>query len=282
MSRALAMREIGQLPISIASSLALEGLLGIHPDNPDQKDRTGDYKELWINVRTLIRNIDGAIQKDNAIFPKEADYYHCLMSEIQVISNHLKTKVGDNMHLVFYTMSYQRFTSFWPHAIFKDKNTDIQLRYVKMENRVLELLFHDVKQGSHGGLVLSFFDTHINGVGADALVMTHFPVDMLLTVACKFKGLLESHTGKIKSALEWNTKLKDGRNLPRIPFDKCMIQIFGDASGMIKSQDKKVRAKILEIADKHQWNASTTKERVKLTVELAKEPVLKALVDRLY
>lgn len=282
MSRALVMRELGQFPISIASSLALEGFFGIHPDLIGEKDYSKDFKEIWINVRTLVRNIDGALPKETKIYPKDADYYNCLISEMQIIVNHLKTKLGDDLRVVFYAMSYQRFTQFWSHAIFKDKSTDIQLRYAGVENRCLSILDKDVKSDAHGSLDIRFFDTHIGGIGEDAVVLSHFPVDLLLTITGKFKALLESHTGRVKLSPEWNTKLKNGRDYPRIPFDRCMIQIFGDSSGMVKPQDIKVRRKMLEIAEKHQWDAQTTRARVKLCVGLAKEPVLMDLVNRLY
>lgn len=282
MSRALVQREIGQIPISIATSLAIEGFYGTHPDNPVNKKSLKDFSSIWINIRTLIRNIDGAIQKDERDTPKDSSYYDCLLSEIHIILNDLRAKVADGVEIVFYAMSYQSFTSFWPNAIFQDKSTEIQLRYAKIENNVLTLFDADVKKHRHEDIDARFFDTHISSVGKDAIVLTHFPVDLMLTVACSFDALLESHTGKIKLPAEWNTKLKDGKKHPRIPFDRCMIQIFGDSSGMIKMQSLPVRKKILEIAEKHTWNAMTKKDRICLCVNLAKEPVLMDLVNRLY
>ena len=280
-SRALAQREVGQYPLSIATSLALEGAFGVHPDHPTETQAIKEYKEIWINCRTLVRNIDGAIHRDEKQRPKVSDYYHCLVSEMTIIRNHLKTSLTD-FNTVFYVMSYKSLPHFWPHAVFKETITENQREYAELENAVMTMLHEDHLKERHGDMDIIFYDTHINRVQEKAIALTHFPIDLLLTVACRFEALLESHTGKLKTPLEWNTKLKDGRNHPRIPFDRCMLQIFGDSSGIIKPQTLNVRKKILEIAEKNKWNAGTTKDRVLLCVKLAKEPVLYDLVRRLY
>ena len=57
----------GTHPLSIATSLAFEGLSGNHPDNPTEEDLTGQYRQLWINVKTLYRNIYNASEIDGTI-----------------------------------------------------------------------------------------------------------------------------------------------------------------------------------------------------------------------
>lgn len=58
-------RTKGQFPISIATSLALEGLFGILEDNKDPNPPWPDYTDLIINVRTLFRNLLGSIEDEH-------------------------------------------------------------------------------------------------------------------------------------------------------------------------------------------------------------------------
>ena len=50
-------RTIGQFPLSIATSLAMEAAFGIYPDRPETKEPILKYDTLWVNVRTIFRNI---------------------------------------------------------------------------------------------------------------------------------------------------------------------------------------------------------------------------------
>ena len=64
-------REKGQLPISIASSLAIESALGImESDEPGYKPPASppllDYDAIWINLRTLFRNLHGSMNRVDA------------------------------------------------------------------------------------------------------------------------------------------------------------------------------------------------------------------------
>ena len=64
MSFAFINRTIGQFPISIATSLAIESALGVHPDIPVTGVPVEKYNAIYINVRTLIRNFIGSLEKD--------------------------------------------------------------------------------------------------------------------------------------------------------------------------------------------------------------------------
>ena len=58
-------RAVGYFPLSIASSLALEGALGIHPDHPAGSKVLKDFNGHMVNIKTLFRNYYEAIGKDN-------------------------------------------------------------------------------------------------------------------------------------------------------------------------------------------------------------------------
>ena len=96
MSKALSLRRKGQLPLSVATSIAIESLLNMTPTedaSPHVRVPKGDrkpivdFKELWINLRTLLRNIDGAIDPDISNDASPRDYYKVVLEEIQILEN---------------------------------------------------------------------------------------------------------------------------------------------------------------------------------------------------
>src|SRR5690606_25017198 len=58
-------RATGYFPLSIATSLAIEGATGIHPDQPVGSKLMKDFTGHWVNVKTLFRNYYEAIGKEN-------------------------------------------------------------------------------------------------------------------------------------------------------------------------------------------------------------------------
>jgi len=53
-------REVGEFGLSIATDLAIAGSLGRHPDNPLTRRPVDDYREVWCNLATLVRNAYGS------------------------------------------------------------------------------------------------------------------------------------------------------------------------------------------------------------------------------
>ena len=87
---ALSGREKGQLPISIATSLALEGAFGILEDHPNVNPPIHRFEALYINLRTLLRNIAGSVDADtNAVLTAE-DLSATLVNELQIIEAAVK------------------------------------------------------------------------------------------------------------------------------------------------------------------------------------------------
>ena len=113
-------------------------------------------------------------------------------------------------------------------------------------------------------------------------MISPFPVDLVLTKGNRFENLVESHTGAIKPQQEWNTKLRDGNKYPRIPFDKAMIQIFGDKENMLSPQTMAIRKRLAAVSEKYHWNPMTTRDRVVFCVGQEHEPVLLQLIKDCY
>lgn len=284
-------RTKGQVPVSIGTSLALEGFVGILEDKGVAQQGPVPFTvndELWINVRTLFRNLEGAIDKGVVASILPGDFATAIIEEMTIIREWLKTATGNKFNqsnVFFYYCTYKSLGKFYPYAIIKEPATEKQKFYVAMENASLKNVHDILSVGlapNQQSSVLKGFDVTIHGNGKTAAVLSHYPIDLLNFVDVKSLTLLESHTGACKTRPHWYTKLKNGGQLPRIPFDRMTIQLFGDSSGVFTPQAKDQRDRIMEIADTYKWTALTTKDRILQSIHLSKEPILEGNVKKLY
>jgi len=87
MINTLAERELGNIPVSIATAMAIDGLYNRHPDlKPMPKLPATKAKIIYLNARTLFRNIHGAIgDSDKAQAVNAKDYATTLLQEVDEI-----------------------------------------------------------------------------------------------------------------------------------------------------------------------------------------------------
>jgi hypothetical protein len=96
---------------------------------------------------------------------------------------------------------------------------------------------------------------------SDSLILTNYAYDLLSYKHFNKLDLLESHTGVLKPKSMWYTKLLNGKDLNRIPFNSLSIQVFGDKE-TFSGMPHKVKSLILELAEKYQWTQVTSKDRI--------------------
>lgn len=279
---ALLEREKGVYPLSIATSLAIEGGTGAHPDNPTGENIFAGKTGIFINLRTLIRNILGAVSTADKYVQTGEDIYDVLLAEILALRGIFEPMFQSETPVLFYAMNYNSLDKRFKKILFKDVTTDKQRQLALVENTALETLKKDVEADESQYADVVFLDSIFHHDGRDHILFSSSPVDLLSLPRGEFAGLLESHTGNFKTKEMYYTKFKDSSGSERIPFDQCMIQIFGDSSNLFLCQTKQIRDKLRQIAEKYQWTAYTTKERVLLCVKLSKEPVLYDLVRSCY
>ena len=104
------------------------------------------------------------------------------------------------------------------------------------------------------------------------------PADLLARKDFPKLGLLESHTGKVKTQLEWYTKLNGKPQ--HIPFNKAFLTLFGDGV-MFSPLDRKTRGVVLKTAEKYSWKQDTTMDRIYNCLKLVNEPFVIELLRRL-
>lgn len=278
---ALLGRTLGQFPISISTSLAFEGLFGIHEDHPTPPGESlpwVGYEFLHMNVRTLIRNCFTTMPAQEAYGVSAYELTEIIAEEISIIKEILKDKITDKrFRFAFYLPSYENLAKVFPHATLRGVTTEKQKFYTMLEDNVVKkLLSHPVLETvDHEAIQIR---TTL-GRGR-ALMLTHYPID-ILTARYKNYEILESHTGRIKKQHELTNKLKTAKDA-NLPFDVMTLQMFGDTADLFKPAPLKVRRTTLKIADRFNWNETTTKGRIIANIKMMNEPFLEEYVRDLY
>lgn len=274
-------RETGKYPISIATSLAMEGLFGIHDNIPPQPTPpVTNCDAVAVNAKTLVRNILGSHDKVNSQFLTVEYVVKLLLDEILTIKNILEIETQGRVQVFMYIPSYKFLKIRYRNAIIKEPTTEKQIAANKFEEDCIELLLK--RQGDiHVSFSVVDLDITFNK-DPRVFLITHLPIDLLHCKDVKSVALLESHTGIVKYSNQWYTKLKNGKDLYRIPFDVMSIQFFGDSGGMFVPYENKMRKVLLEIAEKNQWTQLTSKNKIVGDVMRDYEPVLASIISGLY
>lgn len=276
-------RTTSGYPLSIGTGLAFESLFAPRqpPHDPERKppqmvDVT-KYQEIWINLFSLFRNIAGAVSREVFLSASEHDLKEVLNQEIEVINSLFSNEGQSLCKPIYYFCTYDKLTKTANQAVkFRTDNTDFQKFFRFKLMRCMELIFKETDE--HYKL-----DSSIKPkVRFNSLIMTHVPYDLLSYKHFGGLTLLESHTGKLKTRREWNTKYFPviDNDMSNLPFERKLLLIFGDRV-LIQPGEMKLRRKIVDIANSCNWTAMTTLEKIMLDFQIhINEPyVLKFLQD---
>lgn len=251
-------REKGQFPISIGTSLAVEAAGGVYPDRPVDPAPINDVKEVWFNLRTLLRNLIGCLPKDIKDRVTQGPLIEAMVEELQILESTILKISSGNARAVFYVCDYSTLRQKFPKAALKVPTTPKQQMQHAMETAVIQGL---LKQGVPQDV--RTFRMEIEGQHPASFIVTHLPVDLLSRYSFAKLLLLESHTGKIKAHPQWNTKLTNGNELSNIPFGRFALQVFGDNGHHFAAAPRAVREAVLQLAKDRNWNAVTTDAKVR-------------------
>lgn len=269
MNEIIAGRTISAFPISVGTSLALESVLSspnpsIDPDREiPQKVNLVDYDDIWINISTLFRNLFGSLTKEGSkrVLPRELA--QGLIEEIEFIHNLVATETLNRTKSFFYICQYKDLNSLYPYAIFRQDHTELQKTYRALHDNAIQFVLQYFGKQDY----LKIFNSEIKPVNySKALIITHVAHDLLSYKNFNELHLLESHTGVLKKKHQWNTKYTEGKSLPMLPFNKGLLQIFGD-SETFRPFPINTRKSILELANKYKWTPATTKDKIILNLD---------------
>ncbi|MBB5409349.1 hypothetical protein HDG34_003290 [Paraburkholderia sp. HC6.4b] len=293
----LTARAMGYFPLSVGTSLALEGAFGIHPDHQESPAPILRYDELWCNLKTLLRNCMGALDKTTAgaVFPDELAW--TLQEELSQLSELVAEATQNRCRTVYYVSNYAGLAQKYPFATLRTDSTARQKQYAAIQKDTIALMLKTARaqerqedEQRHDRIAV--FDLKLAPATPDPkssspkiLLLTHYAYDLFSAKRFREMTLLESHTGRLKEKALWHTKYAQGRELTMIPFREDLIQVFGD-SELFAPMRLELRRELLQIAQKMQWNPTTTFERIALGVDLMKNPyareVLKKIISSRY
>lgn len=273
-------REKGtEIPVSIGTALAIEAALGILPDMPEEDAKTPAITKvdaLWVNMRTLFRNLIGSLDKDFKDQVTDDLLVLALTNEMQIIESAISHVTKGRCEVTFYFCDYSAVPRRFPYASIRPREAPAQKRMWSLEQHTMDELWksqphHDFRR----------YDTDFDQQEKRTLILTNYPVDLLNRYKFKALTLLESHTGVTKSPARWYTKLYDGKDLYNIPFDRMTLQLFGD-SVMFSPQPIKIRRYVKEMATKYKWTSVSTKSLLIQSFKDEKDPVLEGFILKLY
>ena len=250
-------REVGALPLSIGTSLAIEGLLGTHPGKPHQPSGHRGITALWINIRTLVRNYREAFSKENIGRIKFDVAALSVLTEMQAIPEIIR-QANRDIKVVYYFQPTEDINQQFPKASLKKAKTDTQFEVEAYAQVTLRLLLAECNNEKIN--VVQIRRQPPTNHDTTALI-THYPKDLFWKNCFGRLFLLESHTGRLKTYVDWYTKLNVVNSDSLVLFFVFTIQVFGD-SHLFNGQDRKMRAELKELAKVKRWNGTTSYERV--------------------
>ena len=263
----LAERPKGQIAITRSTALALEGAFGIYPDRPESPAPISEFNELWVNVRTIYRNLvtSFAVADQRALMPD--DIVAGMWEDMHGIVEYVKRATQGRCEVIFYRPSYDGLARVFPNADLKVPDNANQLAAKRLEDASYAAF-----DRSGFDYPVNVYDVFITGYHYRALMLTHISLDLLATYHFKTLCLLESNTGLIKRSTQWSSKLGVKEASDFLPFNTFTLQVFGDRNTLFRSAHIKLRRAVLELANERRWNSVTTADRIRSNLKTLKDP----------
>lgn len=250
----LAARPLGEtVPISIGTALAVEAI-----------GQAGNMEVLWINVATLVRNIYESVPTEYRDALTGPGIAAEVLAERRIID---EVVAAQGIKPTYYILGYKDLGRKYPFARLRVPKTELQIKRANLINDAIgEILAKNEDQSIE-------YDkgSEIRGEPKRALLISHYPTDLLSRAKFTQLRLLESHTGAVKPKSQWNTKLSDGSKYPNVPFNYFTVQLFGDNAGHFDRYPHEVRKAIMELAQVRRWTALTTIDKIRYSLQQMKD-----------
>lgn len=268
MDRIMKERQLSSFMVSVGTGLGLESLF------KPTHERIDDTKEivefdidnidiLYVNIETLFRNIIESLGniavKVGFLKNMESPEYmvDMIIDEVNVIHN-LSESVS-HLSTILFIPDYSDVCRI--HSCRHDvtENT-MKLLYMDVLEKV-KRFFH--KDKSELELETINISHKLPSSNKRVGIFSHHGVDLLNVKSIRKLFLVESHTGKIKRSVDFNTKYhKIGdKNMSIFPFNERLIFLLGDRE-MAMPGKIKIRRAIYNLAINKNWTAFSSMERI--------------------
>lgn len=252
LKQAIDNRTVTPIGLSVGTGIALESLFDIDVfdssrKGPDRVDPT-NFETHIFNIYTLFRNVVNSVSyKDKELVITTKLAHNQLLNDMYLLIELYKdTGIDLVFYLPNYSSVYAKFNKNKPAGVYKPYN----LHSYIVDNLKRLKFPGNVYNGTENGLL----PPHRGKV----LIMTHFTMDLLSVTGIPGLHLLESHTGKIKSPIEWGSKYHPigKRDLSIMPMNKKLLYILGDKT-IVKPLDLLSRRTLHESAIEKKWTPLT-------------------------
>lgn len=269
-------REKGKVPISIGTSLAFESLLNIHDDLKHKIPPYLETEVIWINVKTLFRNLWGAIPRIRHDLVSDMQLAEALIFEMEMIRDVCRNECR-GLEVVYYLPNYFGLGTINNEVLLRMDNTELQKNYTKRMIRTLEIVLKRYNQGmdinnvSDRNHMIRIYNNQITDRETrKTFIISSYAYD--LTAYRKFSNLklLETHTGAIKGRELWYTKYENHSAVPPMPFRLDLLTILGDKT-LFRTKVPKLRQTIIELAKANRWTPLTTTDKIRMNIGSIKD-----------
>ena len=278
----LANRAMSSYTLSIGTALAMESI-DMGPSKPYDEARVipnkvdiNKYEVVYINLMTLYRNIIGSVNKQDADKLMVSDLVSVLEDEVNIIRDIFSVMADNRIEVIFYCSKYHNLKAIYPNSNIRGDNTEKQIQYTMLMQQVIN---EYMKNNTNASCKL-FENKIITTKPQKCLMITHYAYDLLSYNSFTLLDLLETHTGILKNKSMFYTKLLNGKDLVRIPFNEITLQIFGDKE-MFIPMPMKVKTLVLGLAEKYNWTQVTTKDRIKYGFDQIEDQELSRMLKSL-
>lgn len=256
------LRKMSGFQLSISTGMAMETLFAPRQDvydperMPPPRASLTEYDSVWINVHTLLRNIINATTYDDVRVLRPKMLGEALIEEIEQIQS-LSINEGQSKIIpVFYVSTYTSF--------YRGKSPEYKLRVPTADKQTA--LLSAIYEGTHearitGAPIFNIGEANPTPrfAGERILIMSHVTPDLLAEGKFGKMELLESHTGKIKTRREWNSKYHPlgTHKYEEMPWCKQLLCFLGDKY-ILQPLSIPIRKAIIEVAKDRRWTPMTT------------------------
>lgn len=269
-------RALGDYPLSVGTSRALEGLF--NKEAPLRNQRLSiKVTKLWVNLETIVRNAIEAYPSDNILTLPLDDVIDSVFEDIEalqdVVINESDTRVG----LVVYLEDDQERLWVYPHAQWRVATTERQKRIALLNSLAVRQISTTMKEQK---MPLNIIKRR-PPVSHDMVAMlTHHTHNLFWERCFGYLLLLESYTGVLKDTNQWSGKLKGIDDKDQIPFNAFTLQVLGD-SALFSGESRVIQRELKALAKTANWSKVTTREKIVYDIKKHGTPVLKESYNKL-
>lgn len=253
-----AARTLGSTGISIGTHLMLESLFDVtlyDESREFKKVSIKRFKKHVYNIYTIIRNILSSYNHQvPADFLMAAEFSNVLQEEIKLIAGMYS---GSGCKPLIFYPNYDKL-----YKAYNIDKKDVETKSYQMHIAVRNFLRdYDSKTPID---CCNDKKTYKHTMDANTIITTHIGLDLFN------KGnyyLMESHTGALKSKLEFSTKYRDFGETPadRLPWGEEFYFLLGDYT-FVKGVPIRIKRELFNIAKKFQWNVKTAADAAAITL----------------